>query len=320
MPCCRASGRGWRLGRLPWREVPGPSFQSGCVPGQDIGWSQDLKADASISRPKRGLGPVGACCSPSSALRTALAAGLCVPPRGLGGCARSLPELCGVSVCLGAVHGLNPAAEAGGGLELLAAGGGVSAPAHGAPGTRPFPGRGSCSWHCRLLPDPAGSSCLGSDWLKGKLYAFEGKQRLSELLSSEARSCPLHSPHNSRPAPPVRLSSSQPRAGSGGAGAQSSILARASLVCHGFCLPCLVCPDSWGQGASWRWTMSVCPGGSTFLCLYSRGLPARPGFLGVTSRDAAGAQGSCQGRTGSEAVGPALWYQHHGAAVLSQLQ
>lgn len=202
MPCCRASGRGWRLGRLPWREVPGPSFQSGCVPGQDIGWSRDLKADASISRPKRGLGPVGACCSPSSALRTALAAGLCVPPRGLGGCARSLPELCGASVCLGAVHGLNPAAEAGGGLELLAAGGGVSAPAHGAPGTRPFPGRGSCSWHCRLLPDPAGSSCLGSDWLKGKLYAFEGKQRLSELLSSEARSCPLHSPHNSRPAPP----------------------------------------------------------------------------------------------------------------------
>lgn len=66
--------------------------------------------------------------------------------------------------------------------------------------------------------------------------------------------------------------------------------------------------------------MSVCPGGSTFLCLYSRGLPARLGFLGVTSRDAAGAQGSCQGRTGSEAVGPALWYQHHGAAVLSQLQ
>lgn len=33
-------------------------------------------------------------------------------------------------------------------------------------------GRGSCSWHCSLLPDPASSSCLGSDWLKGKLYAF----------------------------------------------------------------------------------------------------------------------------------------------------
>lgn len=79
-------------------------------------------------------------------------------------------------------------------------------PAHGAPRRQPVPGRGSGSWHCRLLPDPAGSSCPGSDWLKGKLYAFEGKQRLSELLSSEARSCPLRSPHNSRPAPPVRLS------------------------------------------------------------------------------------------------------------------
>lgn len=131
------------------------------------------------------------------------AGGLC---RGLGGCARSLPKLCGASVCR-VVHGLNPAAEAAvGGLELLAAGDGVSAPAHGALCGQPFPGRGSCSWHCRLLPDPAGSSCLGCNWLKGKLYAFEGKQRLSELLSSEARSCPLCSPHNGRPAPPVRLS------------------------------------------------------------------------------------------------------------------
>lgn len=42
--------------------------------------------------------------------------------------------------------------------------------------------------------------------------------------------------------------------------------------------------------------MSVCPGGSTFLRLHSRGLPARPGFLGVTSRDAAGAHGLLPGQ------------------------